>query len=251
MSSELTKAISEIEESFYQMEHVVVVSLNQRILYKVAPVPEITCTSFTEADTEVEERSDREEDGARIDAHTLSSGNNKEQEELTVLDISSKLQKEMLRLRTTMSEKDLENQRLLCVVEEAETVHKPLIQSYTAKISEKVSDFMKFMQDRSNDSSNDELEQMKGELQDLTIGLELAAEQIGRRETVITLNNGAKHRQVEEWLISSISVPPPSDSGLVTEATSVRSIDSESSDIRDPIFYNELEVEPDRQDSKT
>ena len=261
MSSELAKMISEIEENFYQMEHVIMILLNQTILYKVAPVPEIT---FTEADAEVEER--------------LSLGNGKEQE---VSDISSKLQKEMLRLRTTMSEKDLENQRLLCVVEEAEMVHRPLIQSYAARISEKISGFMKFMQVGSNDSSNDELEQMKNEIQDLIIGLKLAAKQIGRketlneseiqdltidlelaaernlvgrRETMTTLNERAKRRQVEEWLSSSIPVPPPSDSGLVTEATcSVRSIDSECSDIdiNDPIRYNELEVEPDKQDSKT
>jgi hypothetical protein len=153
-----------------------------------------------------------------------------------------------------MSIRDLENQRLLYVIEEAETVHKPLIQSYAAKISEKVSDFMKFMQAGSNNSSIDELEQMKSEIQDLTIGLEKAAEQIGQRESVTELVD-SKQQLVERWLTSTTNVPPPSDSGLVTEATSasVRSIDSESSDhiIRDPILYNELhELErPNGQDS--
>ena len=236
VSSELAKVISKIDESFYQMEHVVMISLNQTILYQVATMPGIICT---EVDTEVEEIANHEEIDASISTHGLSPSRNKAQE-LTVTDISIKLQREMERLRTAMSDKDLENQRLLYVVEEAETVHKPLIQSYAAKISEKVSDFMKFI-NKSDHSSNDELEQMKTEIQDLTAGLVMATEQIGQRGTVTTLiEHDTKHQFVERWLSATISIPPPSDSGLVTEATSARSIGSESSDIVDPICYNEL-----------
>ena len=222
VSSELAKVISKIDERFYQMEHVVMISLNQTILYKVATMPEIICTFFTEV---VEEITSYEEIDASISTHGLSPSSHKEQE-LTVTDISIKLQKEMERLRTVMSKKDLENQRLLYVVEEAETVHKPLIQSYAAKISEKVCDLMKFIQNKSDDSSNDELERMKTEIQDLTIGLETAAEQMGRRKTVTTLiEHDIKHQLVERWLSAATNIPPPSDSGLVTEATSVQSID--------------------------
>lgn len=180
-------------------------------------MPEIICTSFTQVGTEVGE--------------------------VTPTDISVKHQKELERLKTALTEKDLENQRLLLAVEEAETVHKPLIQAYAAKISEKVSDFMKFIQDRSGDSSNDELEQMKIEIQELTACLEKATGQIGRRETKTTFVD-TKHHFVQRWLNASPSSPPPSDidSGLITEATSIRSVDSESSDIVDPIrhIYNEF-----------
>ena len=242
VSPELAKAISKIDEEFYQMEHVVMVSLNETILYEVAPVPEIVYTSFTE----VEERSNHEEIDTSIDArsHGLPPSSNKEQEEFrTVTDISSKLQKEIERLRTTMSDQALKIQELQDVVEEAETVHKPLIQSYAAKISEKVNDFMKFIQDRSD---NDELEQMKAEIQDLTINVQKAAKQIGRREqapiTHMLVDHDAKHQMVERWL--TMNIPPPSDSGLITEATSDRSVDSGSSDVIDPICYNQESLLP-------
>lgn len=229
--SELTKAISNIDESFYQMEHVIMISLNQTVLYQVATMPEIICTSSTEADNEVNEISDHKEVDASISSRGLSAS-------MTIVDISVKLQDEMKRLKTVMSDKDLEIQRLQDVVEEAETVHKPLIQSYTAKISEIVCELVKFVQNKRDDSSTElEHEQMKlAELQTLTTNLESAAEQIGRRET---LTATYKHQLVEEWLNATPNVSPPSDSGLQTETTSVRSVDSESSDIVDPICHNE------------
>ena len=221
VASELTKAISKIDDSFYQMEHITMISLNQMILYQAATMPAIICTSFTEADTEVNEISDHQEVDASISSHGLSAS-------MTVVDISIKLQSEMKRLRLAMSNKDVENQRLRDIVEEAETVHKPLIQSYAAKISETVGDLVKFVQDK-RDNSSTELEQMKTELQTLTSNLESAAEQIGLRATTY------KHQLVERWLSATPNVLPPSDSGRETETASVR---SESSDILDPISYN-------------